>query len=192
VLGDRAVAKWAHNAPHDRHALNNEGVDIHGLEDSLQYLRVLCPGMKGYGLKEAERWALGYEPRPEFWDMMKYEAEVVTAKRKVHRACICGRTPCHAKQVAEWWDEAKGYWSLHTRVTWKTFTPVSKVEERRLQVTDFVPGAVLPSLVWGGKVLDRLAAWWDYSAADAIRGMELVDWMRNQRSRSMEYPWVKR
>jgi hypothetical protein len=190
VLEDPAIHKWAHNAPHDRHSLNNEGVDIRGLEDSLQYLRVLVPGMKGYGLKEAERWALGYGPRPEFWDMVSYEAEVVTARGRTERGCICGAKPCRARSTSDWLDN-DGVWRPHIRVQWRVFTPVKRTEKRRLEVTDFVPGATLPPLVWGGQVLDRLEAWWAYSAADAIRGMELVDWMRNQRTRKLEYPWVK-
>jgi hypothetical protein len=45
--------------------------------------------------------------------------------------------------------------------------------------------------VWGGQVLDRLAAWWDYSKADAVRGMEAVDWLRNQKRKALVYPWTQ-
>jgi hypothetical protein len=189
VLADGRVRKWAHNAPHDRHALNNEGIEVVGLEDSLQWLRVAVPGMRDYGLKGAEQWALGYGPRPGFRDMMTYEAEVVTARRRRERGCICGKTPCHARQVAEWWDQATGWWRPHTRVSWSVFTPVTRKELRWLEVPQFVPGAVLPPLVWQGLKLDRLAAWWEYSLADAVRGIELVDWCRNVRPRKLEYPW---
>jgi hypothetical protein len=191
VLVDPAIRKWAHNAPHDRHALNNEGVDIQGLEDSLQYLRVLVPGMRDYGLKGAEQWALGYGPRPSFTDMVSYQVEVQRARRKVHKGCICGRTPCHAKGTSEWLAD-DGVWRPHLRVTWKVFTPIPHIEDRELAVTDFVPDAVLPPLVWNGQALDRLDAWWGYSLADAVRGIELVDWMRHQRERVREYPWRQR
>lgn len=193
VLADPAIRKWAHNAPHDRHALNNEGVVIRGLEDSLQWLRVALPGMAGsgrdYGLKSWEQWALGYSPRPDFWDMLGYDFEVVTARRKQHRGCICGAVPCRAKSTSDWFDAQQGWWRLHTRVSWKTFTPIRRTERRYLEVPQFVPGAQLPPLVWGGQVLDRLEEWWKYSAADAIRGMEGVDWLRNQKQKALVYPW---
>lgn len=190
VLADGRVRKWAHNAPHDRHALNNEGVEVVGLEDSLQWLRVAVPGMRDYGLKGAEQWALGYGPRPAFRDMMTYQAPVVTAKRHRERGCVCGRTPCHARQTAEWFDPVLGWWRHHTRVEWSVFSPKTKFETRWLEVPQFVPGAVLPPLVWQGRELNRLAAWWEYSLADAVRGIELVDWCRNVRPRKLEYPWM--
>jgi hypothetical protein len=70
-------------------------------------------------------------------------------------------------------------------------------------VPDFVPGAVLQPLTWEptrdkptppgwwhGKPIDRLAAWWEYSLADSVRGMELVDWIRNQKPSRIVYPWT--
>src|SRR5690606_26186619 len=93
VLADVRVRKWAHNAPHDRHALENEGVEVRGLEDSLQWARVAVPGMGGagrdYGLKAMERWALGYPDRPTFLDMVSYDQVVVNARRRRERGCIC-------------------------------------------------------------------------------------------------------
>lgn len=71
------------------------------------------------------------------------------------------------------------------------FTPVFRDEPRRYSVTDFVPGAQLAPLVWQGKILDRLAAWWDYSLADAVRGMELVDWLRGLKPTKLVYPWIQ-
>jgi hypothetical protein len=160
------------------------------MEDSLQWFRAAVPGMRQYGLKEVERWALGYGPRPEFWDMMTYEFDVVTARGKNHRACICGAMPCKAKRTSDWLAD-DGVWRPHIRVGWRTFTPQHRLEKRRLEVPQFVPGAVLPPLVWGGQVLDRLAAWWDYSKADAVRGMEAVDWLRNQKRKALVYPWTQ-
>lgn len=192
VLEDPSIRKYAHNAPHDYHATRNHGVAIAGLEDSLQWLRVAVPGMRDYGLKGAEQWALGYGPRPEFWDMMKYMGTVTKVRSRWERACICGKRPCHAKGISEWWDEEKGWWSLHTRVEWRVFSPYEVEKEMRLQVTDFVPGAVLPPLHWNGKVLDRLAEWWNYSAADAVHGIELIDWVRNRKPRELKYPWERR
>lgn len=204
VLADPSIPKYAHNAPHDRHSLNNEDVEVGGLEDTLQHLRVLCPGLRDYGLKAAEQWALGYGPRPNFTDLTTYIADVVTARGHKEKACICGAKPCRAKTTSDWLDK-DGVWRAHDRVTWKVFTPIHRQEERRIAVTEFVPGAALPPLAWvatkkkpdrpgwwKGAPLDRWLEWVAYSAADAIRGMELRDWMRNRKPRDLVYPWVRR
>jgi hypothetical protein len=189
VFADGSIKKWAHNAPHDRHAAENEGVEVRGLEDSLQYLRVACPGRTDYGLKFAEAWALGYGPRPSFMDMVSYQATVVNARRRRERGCICGADPCRARSTSDWLD-GDGVWRPHVRVAWSVFTPVSRQVPARYDITDFVPGAVLAPLVWQNKTLDRLTEWWAYSLADAVRGMELVDWMRGLKPAKVVYPWV--
>jgi hypothetical protein len=201
VLADPGVRKWAHNAPHDRHALENEGVEVRGLEDSLQWFRVACPGRRDYGLKDIEQWALGYPSRPGFLDMVSYEATVVHARRRRERGCICGATPCRARSTSDFCD-ADGVWRPHLRVEWSVFTPVPRTEKRRYAVTDFVPGAQLEPLIWKptkdkpnpptwwkGQPIDRLSAFWDYSLADATRGIECVDWLRNQKPAQLRYPW---
>lgn len=202
VLVDPSIRKWAHNAPHDRHAIENEGVEIRGLEDSLQALRVAVPGKTDYGLKEAERWALGYGPRPGFLDVVSYQATVVHARGRTERGCICGAVPCRARSSSDWCDN-DGNWRAHTRVQWRVFSPVSRLVPARYDVTDFVPGAALQPIVWvatkdkphapgwwKGQALDRLKTWWEYSLADAVRGIELVDWMRGLKPARLVYPWV--
>jgi hypothetical protein len=191
VLEDPAVKKWAHNAPHDRHSLNNHGIMVRSMEDTLQWLRVAMPGMGDYGLKGAERWALGLPPRPEFWDMMRYEAPVVKAHRRRERGCICGASPCRKPQRSEWLGD-DGVWRPHLRVKWKVFTPETKLVTMYLEVPNFYPGATLPPLPWQGKLLDRWEQWLLYSASDAVHGIELVDWLRNQRPKQLEYPWQRR
>ena len=47
-----------------------------------------------------------------------------------------------------------------------------------------------PPSWWKGQPIDRLQAWWDYSLADAVRGIELVDWIRNQKPARIVYPWT--
>lgn len=204
LLADHSVRKWAHNAPHDRHALENEGVEVRGLEDSLQYLRVAAPGRKDYGLKAAEEWALGYPSRPGFLDVVGYNQAVVHARRNRHRGCICGANPCRARQTTDWLA-ADGTWRPHTRVQWTVFVPETRLVPSRYAVTDFVPGADLQPIVWAptktkpnpptwwkGTPIDRLDAWWFYSLADAVRGMELVDWIRNLKPATLVYPWAPR
>jgi hypothetical protein len=202
VLRDTGIRKWAHNAPHDRHALENEGVEIRGLEDSLQALRVACPGRKDYGLKSAEQWALGYDGRPTFVEMVSYQKRVCHARRVRERGCICGGTPCRARTNSDWLD-VDGVWRPHLRVEWLRFTPTYRDEPARYDVRDFVPGATLEPLTWAptkdkkqppvwwkGVPLDRWQEWLKYSLADAVRGMELVDWMRGQKPARLVYPWT--
>ena len=203
VFADAAIRKWAHNAPHDRHAAENEGVEVRGLEDSLQYLRVAVPGRTEYGLKAAEFWALGYGPRPSFMEMVSYKATVVNSRRRRESGCVCGKNPCRARSTSDWLDD-DGCWRQHTRVAWSVLTPVERQVPARYAVTDFVPGASLAPLTWEptrdkpsppgwwkGTPIDRLAAWWDYSLADAVRGMELVDWIRGLKPAKLVYPWTQ-
>lgn len=208
LLRDAGVTKYAHNSPHDRHALENEGVEVRGLEDSLQWLRVACPGRtgysSGYGLKDAEGWALGYPSRPSFLDVVSYSARVVHARRIRERGCCCGANPCRARSTSDYLDDT-GVWRPHTRVQWLRFTPLERREPARYEVTDFVPGATLEPIVWEpkkdkttppswwkGVPIPRLEAFWEYSAADAIRGIELVDWIRGLKPQKVVYPWNPR
>lgn len=177
VLEDPSVRKWAHNAPHDIHSLKNEGVQVAGMEDSLQWLRVAVPGvMQGYGLKEAEQWALGYGPRPSFLDMVKYQVTVVKARGRKESGCICGKKPCRARSTSDWLAD-DGVWRPHIRVTWKVFTPLHRQEDRRYDIREFTPEHA------------RWVAWIQYSLADAVRGMELVSWIRNRKPPRVAYPW---
>lgn len=186
LLADPEVCKYAHNAPHDRHALENEGLTVRSMVDSLQWLRVAVPGMRDYGLKGAEQWALGYGPRPTFREMVGYEYPVeVTLKSK--KVCICGARPCK-KQSKSTWVAPDGSTQQHLRV------PIvkTKLVEAALDVTEFEPGNSLPPLVWQGQTYDRWEAWVQYSLADAVRGIELVDWIRNRKPRQLVYPWQAR
>ena len=177
VLEDPAVRKWAHNSPHDYHALRNEGVKIRGLEDSLQWLRIVCPGeARGYGLKEAEQWALGYGPRPGFLDMVGTTAVIRGSRAKGFKGCICGANPCRARSSTDFLSD-DGVWRPHIRVTWKVFSPTERVVPARFDIREFAPGHA------------RWDAWIAYSLADAVRGIELVSWIRNRKPARVAYPW---
>lgn len=209
VMADPSVVKYAHNSPHDRHSANNEGVEVRGLQDSLQWLRVACPGRTDYGLKDAESWALGYPSRPSFLDVVSYMQGVVDVRRIRERGCVCGSNPCRARSISTWLRD-DGEWRPHERVQWLRFVPLEKRVPARYDVTAFVPGAKLDPIVWTatkdkktgrmksppawwkGQPLDRLEQWWQYSLADAVRGMELVDWIRNQKTPTLVYPWKTR
>lgn len=180
VLCDQRIRKWAHNAPHDYHSIRNEGVEILGLEDSLQWARVAVPGMTGYGLKDMEQWALGKKPRPGFLDMVKHPVEVTRVTYRTETQCVCGKKPCRARGSSEWFDEQLGWFRLHERQQVRVPTEHKRMVEQRWAVTDFVPGH------------ERWDAWLQYSLADAVSGIEVVDWLRNQRPRPRRYPWSSR
>lgn len=201
VLAAAEVRKWAHNAPHDRHALENEGVEVRGLEDSLQWARVAIPGRKDYGLKDMESWALGYGPRPSWLDLVSYTASVAHPKRVRVRACLCGDVPCRARSASDWLHDS-GQWMPHERVEFSVLHLEDRPTPSRYKVVDFVPGARLAPLTWEptkakptapgwwrGQPLDRLQEWWQYSLADAVRGIELVDYLRGLKPVRLEYPW---
>lgn len=189
VFTDPTINKWAHNAPHDYHSTVNMGVDIRGLHDSLQWFRVAYPGRNGYGLKQIAQWALGYGPRPTFTEMVTYANLEVTARGRVEKGCVCGVKPCHQRSNKQFLAD-DGVYCYHTRVTWKRFTPISKVVDRRYEVTDFYKGATLKPLRWNNASHDRWEEWLNYSAEDAIQGIEAVDWLRNYKFREIKYPWV--
>lgn len=188
VFADTSIIKWAHNAPHDIHATRNEGVEIVNCQDSLQWYRVAFPGMTGYGLKAVAQWALGYDIRPTFIEMVTHNVLKVIANRHIEKGCLCGAKPCHARSNKEFLAD-DGVYRPHTRVTWRRFTPISKLIETRYKVTDFVPGAVLDQLIWQGNSYDRWLEWLKYSVEDSIQGIEAVDYLRNKQHREVKYPW---
>lgn len=177
VLADDSIVKWAHNSPHDHHSLLNEGVVISNLNDSLQWLRVAVPGMQNYSLKDAEQWALGYPPRPRFLDLVTHTETIKVAVSHKEKGCICGAKPCHKKGSTDWLDVDQ--WRPHTRVEWTRFTPTEKLIETRWDVSEFNPGH------------PRWDDWVSYSLMDAVRGIELVDWLRTNSKikKGIAWPW---
>lgn len=191
ALANPAIRKWAHNAPHDYHSLMNMGVDVVGLEDTLQWLRVAVPGLGAYGLKAASQWALGKAARPSFKDVTSYQTVVQRSSFKKDKTCTCGKKPCRAKSTSDWFDPALGWWRNHERVETRIETVHSKEITAQYAVTDFVPGAALQPLAFGGLVLDRMTVWEAYSLEDSIDDMELVSWLRNRPVKIVPTPWSK-
>lgn len=180
LLEDPGVPKMAHNAPHDFHALVNEGVQVAGLEDTLQWARVALPCLPfGYGLKDLEVHVLGKPARPGFKEVVSLSYQEVRVRRKVEKGCICGKTPCRAKATSDWWDEEQGWWRQHTRVTWRLFTPERREAVRQRDVSEMVPGC--PG--W--------ETWVAYSLADAVGVLELADYLMTRPPKWGEevYPW---
>lgn len=189
ALASSNVKKWAHNAPHDYHSIMNMGVEVNGLEDTLQWLRVAVPGMAQYGLKPASMWALGKPPRPTFKEVTAYQMVVQRSTWKKDKQCACGKRPCRAKSTSDWFDPKLGWWRLHERVESKVETVHAKEITANYDVTQFVPGADLQPLVWHGQTMDRMAAWEAYSLEDSLDGMELVSWLRSRPVRIIPSPW---
>lgn len=189
ALGNPAIRKWAHNAPHDYHSIVNMGVEVNGLEDTLQWSRVAVPGMQAYGLKAMSQWALGKPARPNFKEVTGYQTVVARSTWKKDKQCVCGRKPCRAKSTSDWFDPALGWWRLHERQESRTETVHEKEVTMFYAVTDFVPGADLKPLVWQGTTLDRMKAWEEYSLEDSVDDMELVSWLRARPVRRIVSPW---
>ena len=190
----RAIELWGHNAPHDEHAAKNRGTDL-TVHDTLQWLRLACPGRPGYGLKEAEVWALGKKPRPDFDVMTQHEVPDPWYSTRHVKRCRCGAEPCRKPSKSTFERDGETLHHDRLKVPVRTLHERTKVE--RYPVTAFVPGAVMDPVVWNGKTEDRMALWWDYSAADAVSAIELVDWLETTvhpaASRAgapgREYPW---
>lgn len=189
ALADPHLRKWAHNAPHDYHSIVNRGVEVNGLEDTLQWLRVAVPGMKQYGLKAASQWALGKPARPTFKEVTGYQTIVQRSTWRKDKSCVCGRKPCRAKSTSDWFDPVIGWWRQHERVETKVETVHEKEVTAYYAVTDFFPGADLRPLVWHGQTMDRMKAWEDYSLEDSVDDMELVSWLRGRPVRHIVSPW---
>ena len=57
------------------------------------------------------------------------------------------------------------------------FSPTERTVPARYDIRDFVPGH------------ERWDAWIAYSVSDAVRGIELVSWIRNRKPARVAYPW---
>lgn len=172
------VPKLAHNAPHDYHSFCNEGVDVRGMEDTLQWARVALPSLWcGYGLKDLEVHILGKPARPSFKGVTRLEYIKATVKRHKERACVCGDIPCRAKQTSEWWDPGQGWFRPHTRVTWRRFSVEHRPAERQRDVTEM------------GEGCPGWAEWVAYSLADAVGVLELADYLSNRAVKWSERDW---
>lgn len=189
ALANPSIRKWAHNAPHDYHSIVNMGVEVNGLQDTLQWARVAIPGMTAYGLKAMSQWALGKPPRPSFKEVTGHTVVVKRSTFKKDKQCVCGKRPCRAKSTSDWFDPSIGWWRLHERQETRIETVHEREEVQLYPVTDFVPGAVMDPMVWHGQTIDRMVAWENYSLEDAIDGMELVSWLRNRPVRIVPTPW---
>lgn len=183
LLEDPAVPLKAHNAPHDYHATRNEGVEITNLEDTLQWARVVMPGLWcGYGLKDLEVHVLGKPARPDFKAVTRLDYLRTVVKRNKERGCICGKNPCRSKESSEWWDQGLGWFRPHTRVTWRRFIPEEKPATRQRDVTEMVPGC------------EGWDEWWKYSLADAVSVLELTDFLESRPAKwtEAEWPWMSK
>lgn len=189
ALSNPSVVKWAHNSPHDYHSLSNCGVLVRNMQDTLQWARVAVPGMRDYGLKDMEVWALGKKERPSFIDVVSYPSTQQRSTFRKEKFCKCGEKPCRARATSQWWDTGAGYWEYHDRLERTIETVHMKDVVLRYDVTQFVPGAELLPLEWRGQTVDRMTAWEAYSLADAVSGIELVDWLRRRPVRTINYPW---
>lgn len=134
--------------------------------------------MAGYGLKEMEQWALGKPARETFLQVVTRPVEVVRTTYRKERACVCGKKPCRARASSEWFDDKLGWFRHHDREEVQVATEHRRMVDQRWDVTEFVPGH------------ERWDRWLAYSLADAVSGIEIVDWLRNKRYQDRRYPWT--
>lgn len=100
LLEDPEVVKVAHNARAEFHALGAAGVNLAGVEDSLELARWVLPERvvepDAFRLKGLAR-LLGLTPLGAFRELFS-EPNVVTVHRhRKYRACECGATPCRRR-----------------------------------------------------------------------------------------------
>lgn len=176
VAALKAVKLWAHNAPHDYHAFRNGGVELE-IDDTLQWLRVAVPGMKEYGLKAVERWALGKPARPDFLEVVTHPVAVYRTTTRHETRCACGKVPCRARSTSDFYDQILGVWRPHRRDEVAIETTHESIVDQRWDVTEFGPGH------------PRWDTWLHYALTDAVSGIELVSWLRNKRYKETRYPW---
>lgn len=164
--------KWAHNAGVDRHAIDNLGVRIASVRDSLSLARWVYPGRvapgPGFTLDALGRDLLG-PGGGKTEDFVALTSRLVTETRyrsRTDRACECGAKPCRQRQSTPG----------HARREVVTQTPYTVDRTERFPLTDIVPGHER----W-----DRLLA---YSAQDALVGCELVQVLLPQ-AQTREVPW---
>lgn len=158
-LQDPTCEKWAHNAGVDRHAMDNRGVGVMGVRDSLGLFRWLLPGRvapgPGFSLDALGVDILGDgRGKTESFVELVSRPRVVRGVRKVReRVCTCATPGCRLR--------SKG----HSRTE-----VVTEVATERVSGTERFP---LSDIVPGHERWDRLVI---YAGQDVIVGCELVQW----------------
>lgn len=156
LLESESTTKVLHNAPADTRSIyDTAGVALGSALCSLQYARVVWPGLEDYGLKGLSRRMLGKPPRPGFKEVMAYRARVVRQVAKVTKVCSCGVPGCRKRKGHE-----------KTPVT----TMVDQVSERD---AEYVPSELHPGH-------PRWDAWLAYAEEDAVDALELWDYIERQ------------
>lgn len=156
VLADLAVEWVLHNAGHDKHSLENHGIKLGRIWDTLEASRLLWPGLGSYALKPLRSALLGKPEREGFKELTASEKRTVTenvTKVQTFKICSCGVEKCKKKKPG--WDHVK---TEGTR-TW--------VEPREKERTFAVP---IESI---GPGHPRWARKLNYAGDDAVDGLEL-------------------
>ena len=158
-LQDPTHEKWAHNAGVDRHAMDNVGVGVMGVRDSLSLFRWLLPGRvapgPGFSLDALGLDILG-ERRGKteaFVDLVSRPRVVEKVRRIRSRVCTCAEPGCKRRSGDHKRTEV---------VSEEPCTVVSGTE--RFPLSDITPGHER----W-----DRLVV---YAGQDVLIGCELVQW----------------
>lgn len=161
VLASPKIVKVAHNARHDRHALENHGYATDGFLDTLDLVRLAYPerGLRvdqGYALKPIARDLLAKPARDEYKDITMGMGKVLTEVK----VCACGKEKCRGRKLPTH-EKRQESREVEAKVTWP-----------------------LETIIPGHQQWLRLL---DYAAADAVDALELYD-LATRRLASLRRP----
>ena len=150
--------KILHNAPADTRSIyDTAGIALQEAHCSLQYARVVWPGLDDYGLKALSRRMLGKLPRPGFKETMAYVGRVTKQTEKTYKVCDCGVEGCRKR---------KGHVKTGR---------VRLVESVKEVAMEYRPSEMAPGH-------PRWGAWLAYALEDAVDALELWDYAERQPS----------
>lgn len=163
VLTSGEVLLVLHNAGHDRHALDNRGVPLGRLYDTLEAARLLWPGRMSYALKPLRVDLLGKQGRELFKELTAPEKRMVPVDVVRHKdvtLCSCGTPGCKKKKAHK-----KAPWEEHTKTKTRQEWTDQVLRERTFPVgiETIVPGH------------PRFKRKLDYAGDDAVDGLELYE-----------------
>jgi hypothetical protein len=100
VLSDPAIVLNAHNARSEYHSIHaTAGLELPGLEDTLELYRWVVPGRLKYDLKTAAVEELGVRPLGSFKEVLSEPNVVAVERHRKVRRCECGAAPCRRRGV---------------------------------------------------------------------------------------------
>lgn len=170
--------RWlAHNAPVDAHSMENEGVIINNVVNTLTIARWVYPGRAraqwgggGFTLDALAQELLGEGKTDDFRDIFTERVEEWRTKVVTVRECLCGALGCKRRSVKEG----------HSKLVRQEEIREPIYVEREVPLQDVVPGHPL---------FERAKV---YSAQDAVLAHCLAQvLLREMGKQERDVPWIK-